>query len=253
MSFEGIGKYFWLLFLVYFIIYLTVKVCLSKLFKVFKQKSWKAYVPIYNKLVLVNVLDLKKMVFYMTLVPFVRFYYFYVIIKRMLEVFEFDQKDALMFLLVPMYKFPELIYKNPVYRLHSYEETEKFYSNEKSLFDKEKAVEEIKLPDEIGIKAPTVQSDSGMVINPTGYDQTGKSTDTEQTDSNKLYTDSVFTNSELVPDERKETIIEAKEEIVEEVKNPFLSDAGRPKVCPKCGTKLEPTAGVCFFCGTKIS
>ena len=31
--FEGTGKYFLILFLIFFIVYLTVKICLSKLFK----------------------------------------------------------------------------------------------------------------------------------------------------------------------------------------------------------------------------
>lgn len=266
MLFEGTEKYFWLLFFIYFIIYIIVKICLSKIFKKAGEKGYKAYIPIYNKLVLVNIFDLKKSVFYKTLIPFANLYYYYVIISRMLEVFNMDKKDAILFLIVPMYKFPELVFKNPNYTLHMYEETEKFFSNEKTLFEKEeKPVEEINnnlqtmysvgqnqntnnsqiLPNQNNITSnmqPQNTADK-IIINPSGYNQQ------IQTINN----DSVFTNSSLEPDERKETIIEAKKEEIKQDKNPILTEKGRPKVCPKCGTKLESDAKVCFFCGTQIS
>lgn len=253
MSFEGTGKYFLLLFLFYFIVYIIVKICLSNIFKRAREKGWKAFIPIYNKLVLCEILDLKKSVFYKTLIPFVNLYYFYVIISRMLEVFEFDKKGAILFLIFPMYKFPELIFKNPNYKLHMYDETEKFIHNEKSLFEKEEDV----VPD-IDIVSQNIQNSNqtttsinqdDMIINPTGYNQFN------QSNSQALYqnSDSVFTNETLEPDDRKETYIEAKKEEEKKEVNPILSTAGRPKVCPKCGTKLEATAKVCFFCGTQVS
>ena len=55
----------------------------------------------------------------------------------------------------------------------------------------------------------------------------------------------------MQPDERHETIIEAKEEKKEEEK-PIIIDDSKPRVCPKCGTKLAPTATICFLCGTKL-
>ena len=64
--FEGTGKYFLILFIVLFIVYMTVKICLGKLFKEAKIPAWKAYVPFYNRLVLVELLDIKKSVFYKT-------------------------------------------------------------------------------------------------------------------------------------------------------------------------------------------
>ena len=61
--FEGTGKYFLMLFIVFFIVYLTVKICLGKIFKSAKLPVWKAYIPFYNRLVLTDLLDLKRTVF----------------------------------------------------------------------------------------------------------------------------------------------------------------------------------------------
>ena len=230
MSFEGTGKYFLMLFLLYLMIVLTVKISLSSLFKKAGIKGWKAYIPIYNKYLLIDKLDLKKKVFFMTLVPFVNFYYYNIIIEKMLEAFEQDSKESILFLIVPMYKFPELALKNPTFKLHQYDATEEFIHNEKSLFDEQK-VEEI----------DNVNMSGNMIINPNTYDQTGENT----------YNDTVFSNKSLQPDERKETYIEAKQE-ENQITNPITVNNLKPKVCPKCGTKLEPTAKTCFFCGTNV-
>ena len=44
-----------------------------------------------------------------------------------------------------------------------------------------------------------------------------------------------------------ETMKEAKKE-----ENPIIIDTSKPKICPKCGTKLYPSATTCFLCGTKL-
>ena len=54
MLMEGTGKYFWLLFFVFLIVYIAVKVSLGFLFKRAKLESWKAYIPFYTTYVLVN-------------------------------------------------------------------------------------------------------------------------------------------------------------------------------------------------------
>lgn len=226
MAFEGTGKYFWLLVLMYFIIVLTVKISLASLFKKANIKGWKAYIPFYNKYILINTLDLKQRIFFMTFIPFVNLYYYNIIISRMLEAFEQDKNDSALFLLIPMYKFPELAFKNPTFRLHLYDATEEFIHNEKSLFEKPQNVEEI---------------NNQVIIDPKTYNQTG----------NNINNDTVFSNSNLEPDTRKETIIEAKQEVKQEI-NPITVNNLKAKVCPNCGTKLEPTAKVCFFCGTNV-
>ena len=243
--FEGTGKYFLMLFIVFFIVYLTVKICLGKIFKSAKLPVWKAYIPFYNRLVLTDLLDLKRTVFYKTLIPFGNLYYYNIIIKELLKAYKLDPKDSIWFILIPMYKFPELVFKNPKFMLHMYDDTEEFISNQNILFEKESNV-----PKEININEtkPNTVNQSEVIINPNTYNQMNN----EIKEENINYTnDSVFSNNSLEPDERKETIIEAKKEDKKEEK-PIITDPGKPKVCPNCGTKLSPAATTCFLCGTKI-
>lgn len=224
MVFEGTGKYFLILFIIYIIIVLTVKISLSHLFKKAGIQGWKAFIPIYNKYILNETLDLKKKVFFMTFIPFANLYYYNIIIQKMLNAFEQEEKESIYYLLFPMYKFPELAFKNPAYKLHVYDATEEFIHNEKSLFEVQNNVSEV-----------SNQSANGqMIINPSTYNQ------------------NVFTNNSLMPDERKETIIDAKNEEIKQDIGPMTVNNLKPKVCPKCGTKLEPTAKICFFCGTNV-
>lgn len=243
--FEGTGKYFLMLFIVFFIVYLTVKICLGKIFKSAKLPVWKAYIPFYNRLVLTDLLDLNRTVFYKTLIPFGNLYYYNIIIKELLKAYKLDPKDSIWFILIPMYKFPELVFKNPKFMLHMYDDTEEFISNQNILFEKESNV-----PKEININEtkPNTVNQSEVIINPNTYNQMNN----EIKEENINYTnDSVFSNNSLEPDERKETIIEAKKEEKKEEK-PIITDPGKPKVCPNCGTKLSPAATTCFLCGTKI-
>ena len=234
-----------MLFIVFFIVYLTVKICLGKIFKSAKLPVWKAYIPFYNRLVLTDLLDLKRTVFYKTLIPFGNLYYYNIIIKELLKAYKLDPKDSIWFILIPMYKFPELVFKNPKFMLHMYDDTEEFISNQNILFEKESNV-----PKEININEtkPNTVNQSEVIINPNTYNQMNN----EIKEENINYTnDSVFSNNSLEPDERKETIIEAKKEEKKEEK-PIITDPGKPKVCPNCGTKLSPAATTCFLCGTKI-
>lgn len=229
MSLEGTGKYFLLLLLFYIIIGLIVKISLSSLFKKANLKGWQAFVPIYNKYLLIDKLDLNKKVFFMTLIPFANLYYYNIIIERMLEAFEQDTKDSIMFLIVPMYKFPELVLKNPTFKLHLYDATEEFIHNEKSLFEKSE-VEEVN----------NQATSENIIINPSIYNQTPSNNE-----------NTVFSDKSLEPDEKKETYIETKQEEKQEI-NPVTVNNLKPKTCPNCGTKLEPTAKICFFCGTNV-
>lgn len=239
--FEGTGKYFLMLFGVAFIIYLTVKICLGKIFKSAKIPAWKAYIPFYNRLVLVDLLDLKRSVFYKTLIPFANLYYYQVIFAELLKAYKLDPKDAVWMVALPMYKFPELVFKQPVFSLHMYDNTEEFISNQNILFE-ENAEEN---------SAPVNNQET--IINPNAYNQIN--TVAEKPEVN-LYTtqatDNVFSNQALEPDERQETVIEAKKEEEKPEENPIFIDKSKPKVCPKCGTKLSPDATTCFLCGTKV-
>ena len=226
MIFEGTGNYFLLLFLVFFIVLLTVKICEYHIFKSAKLPAWKAFIPFYNRMMLTDLLDLKRSIFYKTFIPIGNLYYYYIIIGKLLEAYNLDKKEAIYFILIPMYKFPELVFKHPQFMLHMYDETEEFLLNQKSLYEKD--VEEVK----------EIEKEE-KVVGQVGYNQMPEENDT------------VFSNSALIPDERKETIVEAKTEEVKEEKPINVNDS-KPKVCPNCGTKLEPTAKVCFFCGTNV-
>ncbi len=243
--FEGTGKYFLLLFIVFFIVYLTVKICLGKIFKSAKIPSWKAYVPFYNRLVLVNLLDLKKSLFYKTLIPFVNLYYYNIIIQELLKAYKLNPKESILFILIPMYKFPELVFKNPKFMLHMYDDTEEFINNQNILFEKESNNQP---------QIQTQQNQNNILINPGSYNQIQNVVNEEPPVN--LYTtentENVFSNQSLEPDERQETIIEAKVQEQKTEQNPIFVDTSKPKVCPKCGTKLAPTATTCFLCGTKL-
>ena len=254
--FQGTGKYFFILFIVLFIVYITVKICLGKLFKEAKIPAWKAYVPFYNRLVLVNLLDIKKSVFYKTLIPFANLYYYNIIIKELLNAYKLDPKESIWFILVPMYKFPELVFKKPKFMLHMYDNTEQFINNQNILFEKEPEIQNqtVNQPQPQNInQTQTPNEVNGVIINPSLYNQIDN-TVKDATPTN-LYTtekkDDVFSNNALEPDERHETVIEAKQEVKQEQK-PIVVDNSKPRVCPKCGTKLSPSATTCFLCGTKV-
>ncbi len=249
--FEGTEMYFFLLFLVLFIVYLTVKICLGKLFKQMKIPAWKAYIPFYGTLILVDILDMKKSVFYKSLIPIANLYYFKIIIAELLKAYQLNPKEAVWFVVFPMYKFPELVFKNPRFMLHMYDETEEFLVNQNTLFEDSK-------------KTPQT-SQPGITIEPNIYNQTLSQpaiseieTNSEPVNQNtNLNTqtnnenNTVYFNKNMQPDERHETFIEAKTEEKKEEK-PIIVDKSKPKICPHCGTKLAPTATVCFLCGTKL-
>ena len=270
--FEGTGIYFFLLFLILFIVYLTVKICLGKLFKEMKIPAWKAYIPFYCTLILTDILDIKKSVFYKSLIPIVNLYYYKIIIAELLKAYQLNPKEAIWFVIFPMYKFPELVFKNPKFMLHIYDETEEFLVNQNALFETS--------------DKDSKSNNTGITIEPNVYNQTlskpevseitEKNNQTENFQNN-IYNEqtyqtvapnqinnqdniqsqnnnesnTVYFNKNLEPDERHETIIEAKTQEKKEEK-PIIIDKSKPKVCPKCGTKLSPTATTCFLCGTKL-
>lgn len=243
--FEGTGKYFLLLFIVLFIVFITVKICLGKLFKEMKIPAWKAYVPFYNRLILVDILDLKKNIFYKTLIPFYNLYWYKIIIAELLKAYKMDPRDAVWYVVFPMYKFPELVFKHPKYMLHMYDETEEFISNQNALFENESDKQ---------TNYTNNQSPNEVIINPESYNQI-QNTVNEEPQIN-IYAaennDNVFSNNALEPDERQETVIEAKIQETKPEEKPIIVDKSKPKVCPKCGTKLSPTATTCFLCGTRL-
>lgn len=251
--FEGTGIYFLLLFLVFFIVYLTVKICIGQLFKKIKIPAWKAFVPFYNTLILVDILDMKKSVFYKSLIPIANLYYYKIIIAELLKAYQLNPKEAVWFVIFPMYKFPELVFKNPKFMLHMYDETEEFIVNQNALYEDKKANKEPQ--PEMSINPSNYSQnlsqpdESNQTNNVNQLNSQNQTTLTEE--SNNSENNTVYFNKSLEPDERHETFIQAKTEEKKEEK-PIVIDKSKPKVCPNCGTKLSPTATTCFLCGTKL-
>ena len=260
MLFEGTSLYFWLLFLVFLLVYITVKICLGSLFKKAREKAWKGYIPIYSTYELIKLLDMKKSLFYMTLIPFVNLYYYNIIIKKLLEAFAQNPKNSILYIIFPMYKFPELIFKDPVYvNKNTYELTNEFIDAQNVLFNKpkEELPEEIKLVD---VNKAIQQNQSDLIIEPSNYNQ--NLTNTNQTVQNQnaiepttnTSNDNVYATTITDDEKNKVTYVEAKQEEKKEEK-PIITplDQGKEKVCPKCGTRLSPSATTCFMCGTILS
>ena len=257
--FEGTGIYFFLLFLIFFIVYLTVKISLDKLFKQMKIPAWKAYIPFYSTLILVDILDIKKSVFYKTLIPIANLYYYKIIIAELLKAYLLNPKQAVWFVVFPMYKFPELVFKNPKFMLHMYDETEEFLVNQNALFETNKQKETV--PENITIQPNTYQENmqpAQKSIPQNNIDENTYNESAFQTINPSINNDTsnenntIYFNENLQPDERQETYIEAKKEVEKKEENPIIIDKSKPKVCPNCGTKLSSDASVCFLCGTKL-
>lgn len=143
--FEGTGKYFLMIFLILVIVYITKKIALYFIFKKTKSEPYKALIPIYTTLELVDMLDMKRKVFYMCLIPGVNLFYYYQIYKQLLLAFGQDPSEAIWYVLVPMYKFPELAFKSPHFILNEYDLTSGFIQSQNALFEADKD----KLPDKI--------------------------------------------------------------------------------------------------------
>lgn len=253
MLMEGTGKYFWLLFFVFLIVYIAVKVSLGFLFKRAKLESWKAYIPFYTTYVLVNLLGMPIKNFYLSLIPFFGLYYLYLIIGKFLAGFNQNPKGAIWYVVFPMYNFPKLAFKNPKFVLNEYDLTEEFIEMQNILFEKPKeALEDVALAEpqtenvyvESGVNEVETTSEPILV---------SSSVRNDFNEIKPVSNDSVFTNESLEPDKTFTTYVEAKPEEKNEEK-PIITPAasGRPKMCPKCGARLSPDATTCFLCGTRL-
>lgn len=181
--FEGTGKYFLMILLILLIVYITVKVCLYFLFKRAKTPPYKALIPIYTTAVLVDLLNMKRRVFYLCLIPFVNLFYYYKIYQELLEGFGQEKKEAIWYVLIPMYKFPELVFKKPRFILNEYDLTNAFMESQKALFETPKEelpnkIELVNLTEKVDEfheqkthPSPDNETGNEVVIEPIKYDQ----------------------------------------------------------------------------------
>ncbi len=267
--FEGTGKYFLLLFLIWFVTYMTKKISLYFLFKNAKEKPYKALIPIVTTKTLIELLDMKKSIFYLCLIPGVNIFYYYQINKQLLIGFGQDEKETILYTLIPMYKFPKLVFKNPKFILNEYDLTNAFMETQNALFEKPKE----ELPDKINLVNLSNKVDEyhgtksdDIIINPVKYEQIPDMNENTNEDNTLWNTqnkkiekeaddagyDSVFINQNVEPEKRQEKVVIAqkKEEVQKNPIDPY--DSGRPKMCPNCGAKLSTDATTCFLCGTKL-
>ena len=290
--FEGTGKYFLLIFLIIVIVYITKKICLYFLFKRAKTAPYKALIPIYTTWVLVDLLNMKKKIFYLCLIPLVNLFYYHKIYEELLVGFGQDKKEAIWYTLIPMYKFPELVFKKPRFILNEYDLTSAFVESQKALFEKPKdelpdKIELVNLADKVDeFHEQQANPSSNVVIEPVKYEQmpglnenVSSAWDNNPEPINDFHNninpnpvninnqinniesspynsqnvgDSVFTNKNLEPDKRQEKEYIAKKEEKKEEKPINPYNDGRPQMCPNCGARLAPGATTCFLCGTKL-
>ena len=204
---EGTGIYFWLLFLWYLVIYITVKISLSSLFKRMHEQGWKAYVPVYCRYVLTENLNIKKSIFFMTLIPFVNLYYYNIIIKEMLKAFELDQNESIIYILLPMYKFPQLAFKKPKYKAHEYDLTQGFLETEQMIFTP--VSDGSVVSEENAINQTTVDNTNDMI----SIDQNVNNVpEIDNFTQEQTPQETVFTNENLEQDEHHLTYVEAEKE-----------------------------------------
>ena len=262
---EGTGKYFLIIIIIFLIVYLTVKICLSFLLKKMKEKSWKAYSPFYTTLVLVQTLQMPQKTFYLTLIPFLRFKYYNQIIKKLLEGFGLPSNDSLEYILIPMYKFPELVVKNPHFRLNEYDLTEKFVDSQKALFEKEP---EDLTPEDNNELIQTNNNFTQNIITPNEINDTNNQNNTvwnegskptpqtKEIENHNSFIQNINNDKTNIPKEdtiQNETYIEAKPEKKEEKAIITPINKGKPQICSHCGAKLAPGTTVCFMCGQKLN
>lgn len=228
--FEGTFKYFFILFIFYMIVYITVRVCIADLLKRAKDKPYKAYIPFYTIYYLVKMLDLKKSVFYMTLIPFVNLYYYNIIIKKLLEAFGQDSRESALYLIIPLYKFPELIFKNPKYITDEYTLTEGFLVDQNIMFNKES-----KSDDSVSLSTPTSQdfnqiSEIPNEINNNENSWGNNDNTTQQTNTynqvNEIQTPNDFNhieevNTSMIPNQGSQQIISSNNLVEEKPESSF--------------------------------
>jgi len=235
MLMEGTGKYFLMLFLVFLIVYITAKICVGFLFKRAKVPFWKAYIPFYTPYVIVELLNLKKSLFYFTLIPFANLYFYYIIIQNFIVNYNQNEKDTIWYLLFPMYHFPKLVFKRPKFIYNEYEMTADFVETQ-NVLSKEFTD---KLPEKLDVVEVVTYDDGGTV------DTYVEDSIEETEDIKNFYTENSVFEDEDKP-EFESSILERK------LKGQTMASENKQKLCPKCGAKLTPSAATCFFCGTTL-
>ena len=249
MLLEGTAKYFWGIFLILVLVYITKKVSLYFIFKKVRMKPISAFIPVKYRADLAYGIGINKKYAYMSYIPFYGIKYRKQILDVLLKGFGLDSKDSFLYFLIPMYKYPELAFRNNNFVQNDYSLTEKFLDSEKAL----SGVDEVKASNVQNSNAnfnDSIFSDAGTVSGmSSAYPNQNMTPSTNQ----DINLDTVFTNESLEPDKRYERYVQVQKEEKKE-KKPIITplETGKQQVCPNCGATLTPNATTCFMCGHRL-
>lgn len=100
----------------YLIIYLFFSFCLYKIFqKAGREDAWAAFIPIYNTIVLIDIVKKPIWWFIMLLIPFVNIIFGIMISDRLSKFFGKDTLMTVLLVLLPFIGLPVLAFGDAVY------------------------------------------------------------------------------------------------------------------------------------------
>ena len=253
MLFEGTAKYFWMLFLVWLLVYITKKVSLYFIFKKVRMNPSKAFIPVMYRVNLAREIGISPKAAYMSYIPFYGIKYRKEILDTLLKGFSLNTKDSIWYFIIPMYKYPELVFRNVNFVQNDYSLTEMFLESEKALSEVDPNPNDLNNVQNSNANFnDSIFSDNGVMQGTSTPINAYPPNMTPVTNQN-VNLDTVFTNQNLEPDDRHERYVEAPKEEPKKEK-PIITplETGKNQVCPKCGATLTPNVTTCFMCGQRL-
>ena len=234
MLLEGTALYFLLIFLIIVLTYIIKKVSLIFIFEKARIKGINALIPFKYRIDLTDSINLNRSVAYMAYIPVYGIKYRKIIIETLLQGLGLNKKDYIYFIMFPMYKYPELAFRNVKLIQNNYSLTETFLESEKILSKKD---------NEQSSKIENNQTNNNSLLNNINYEQELVSVDNNQKD---IYPeDSIFTKQQSNNNYNKKAYQEDNEVV-------SSNQANNEKICPNCGAKLSHDSTICFLCGKKV-
>ena len=137
MLLEGTGIYIWLIILIIILTFIIKKISLIFIFKKVRIKGINALIPFKYRIDLTDAIKLNRSVAYMAYIPVYGIKYRKIIIETLLQGLGLNKNDYIYYILFPMYKYPELAFRNVKLIQNDYSLTETFIESEKTLSKKE--------------------------------------------------------------------------------------------------------------------
>lgn len=230
------------------IISLLVIIELYILFQRLNEKGWKAIIPIYNSIVLLNLTNQPIWYFVLLLIPIVNIFVMYKVGIFLTEQFNKDKKMAILFAILPFIGLIILLFKNDS-RLDNIQNS--------SIQDQEEAIPNVIVQSEpLGFidEDYTVSNVTEEQFNPqiAMMNQLNNMNENKNSLNDNQTNNTIYDNSQLKNNESSQvssnTVINDSSNIK---KNSQKNDM-EYKVCFKCGNKLRSDATMCFICGNKL-